>query len=91
MFNLKNVECQKKFKEFTSNTQMLSSILDAKDDLELLSQRFIKKLNGSISMNFKKIRVSSSKESTQDKLYKKMRNLKDKVDEPSKKEMEEVL
>lgn len=72
-------------------TQMLSSIFDSKDDLDLLAQRFIKKLNGPIAKNFKKIRVSSSKKSIQDMLYEKMRNLKDKVDESSKNEMEKVL
>ena len=90
MFNIKNVECQKKFRDYTTNTQMLSSIFDSEDDLDILSQRFIKKLNGCISMNFRKIRVSSSKDSTEDVLYKKMRMLKNKVDETSEKDLEKV-
>jgi hypothetical protein len=33
VYNLKNVECQKKFHDYTSNTKMLSSIFDSEDDL----------------------------------------------------------
>ena len=91
MYNLKNAACQKKFKEYTSNTKMLSSIFDSKDDLDILAQRFIKKLNGSISKNFRKIRVSTAKKSTQDILYEKMRMLKEKGDESSKKELDKVI
>ena len=39
MFNIKNVECQKKFRDYTTNTQMLSSIFNSEDDLDILSQR----------------------------------------------------
>ena len=59
-YNLKNKECQNKFFLYTSNTKMLSSIFDSKDDLNILTQRFIKKLNGCIKINFRKVRVNHS-------------------------------
>ena len=40
---------------------MLSSIFDTEGDLNLLTEKFIKKLNGCIAQTFKKIRVSGSK------------------------------
>ena len=58
LYNLKNVECQEKFKAYTSNTNMLSSIFDSKEDIDILTERFLKKLNGCISRSFKKIRIS---------------------------------
>jgi hypothetical protein len=71
VYNLKNVECQKKFFNYTSNTRMLSTVFDSKDDLNTLTKRFIKKLDGCIKNNFRKVRVNRHKESEEDKLYKK--------------------
>ena len=83
MYNLRNLEGQKKFKKYTSNTRRLSSIFDSHDDINILSQRFIRKLDGCISMSFKKIRVSSDKESYLDSLYNKLRLIKTKEDKDS--------
>ena len=52
IYNLKNPTCQKKFKSYTSGTKMLSSIFDSDEDLNILTQRFIKKLDGCVKMNF---------------------------------------
>ena len=59
VYNLKNSECQKKFFKYTSNTKMLSSVFDSKDDLNILAKRFIKKLDGCIKVTFKKVRVNN--------------------------------
>ena len=91
IYNIKNIECQKKFKQYTSNTKMLSSIFDSGDDINLLTQRFMKKLNGCIAMCFKKVRVSDRKESEQDRLHKRMIMLKNKTDHKSKAELEKVV
>ena len=40
IYNLKNSQCQKNFKEYTTNTRMLSSVFDAEEDLDILTQRF---------------------------------------------------
>ena len=84
MYNLNNVERQKRFKEYTSNTRILSSIF------YILTQSLLKKLDSCIAMSFKKIRVSKYKETKQDELYKKRRVLKNKEDERSKVELNEV-
>ena len=43
VFNLKNQECQLSFKKYTSNTKMLSSVFDSNEDIEVLTNRFMKK------------------------------------------------
>ena len=91
IYNLKNIVCQERFKEYTSQTKMLSSIFDSSDDINMLAKRFLKKLDGCIAINFKKIRVSHTKESDEDKLYKKMRELKDKEDNKSKTELDNII
>ena len=90
-YNLKNIECQKKFHQYTSKTKMLSSIFDSKDDLNILTLRFIKKLDGCIKMNFRKVRVNNHKETDEEKLYKKLRVLKERNDEESQEAIEEVV
>ena len=32
LYNIKNLECQKNFKEYTSKNNMLSSVFDSEDD-----------------------------------------------------------
>ena len=48
-YNLKNKTCQAKFKTYTSNTNMLSSTVDDKRDIDKVFDRFIKKLEGCIA------------------------------------------
>ena len=59
---------------------MLSSVFDSEDYLNTQTKRFIKKLDGCIKMCFKKVRISSSKETEEEKLYNKLRILKAKDD-----------
>ena len=89
-YNLKNLECQEKFKAYTSNTNMLSSIFDSKDDIDILTRRFQKKLDGCIAKNFRKIRVTQ-KDDAEDDLHDQMIKLKNKSDEKSKAKLQEVL
>ena len=70
---------------------MLSSVFDSEDYLNILTQRFIKKLDGCIKHNFKKVRVSNHKPSDEEKLYQKMRELKGKEDDHSVNKMKEVI
>ena len=90
MYNLKNLECQQKFKECTSNTKMLSSIFESKDDIDILTKRFQKKLDGCLAKSFKKIRMTQ-KDDTEDDLHDQMRKLKTKSDDESKAKLQEVL
>ena len=89
-YNLKNVECQKKFYKYTTDTKMLSSIFNTEDDINVLTQRVIKKIDGCIKMCFRKVRVNKEKETEEEKLYKKLRLLKDKTEEGSKEALDEV-
>ena len=91
VYNLKNSECQAKFKEFTSNTTMLSTVFDANENINVLASRFIKKLDGCIKLNFKKVRVNKTKPAESEKLYDEMRKLKGKKDEQSKNKLAHVI
>ena len=91
LYNLNNKECQRKFKEFTSNTKMLSSVFDSDGDVDVLTKRFLKKLDGCIASNFKKIRITKKKENKVDDLYAKLHELKKKDDDESKEEISKVL
>ena len=91
LYNIKNHECQKRFKEYTSKTNMLSSVFDSDDDINILTQRFIKKLDGCIKVNFKKVRVTNNKPTVEENLYEKMRKLKGRDDDKSVHEMNEVI
>ena len=92
MFDLKDKEGQAKFKAYTSGTSMLSSIFEKdSDDIDTLTNRLVKKINGSIAVNFKKRRVTTSTNNETDRLYSRMRFLKGKEDDESKTELEAVL
>ena len=87
MFNLKNKECQAKFKAATStnvNNGMLSSIFDEEEDLNVLTNKFIKKLNKIIQSCFRKIRVTEKKDEVKETLNRRWRNLKTNTDQKSK-------
>ena len=89
-FNLKNKKCQQLFKEYTSNTNFLSSVFDQDDDLNKLTIKFIKKLNGCIAKNFTKVRIKKKKIDRKEQLYKKLRELKNNDDENSRKEIKVI-
>ena len=90
IYNLKNRECQLKFKKYTDETTMLSSSVDEEGDINQVIKRFMKKLNGSIAHNFKKVRVNKHKDNPDDKFFDRRRLLKNKEDDRSKQELEQV-
>ena len=76
MYNLKNKECQRTFKGYTTNTKMLSTVFDTEEeDINVMTNRFLKKLNGCIALNFKKIR-SKQNEDKSEKLHERLISLK---------------
>ena len=84
VYNLKNKGCQNKFKEETSvtkNNYNLSSIFDNNQDLNVITETFIKKLRKVIHKCFNKVRVTGKKEEEKDDLYKRWKHLKSKTDE----------
>ena len=89
-FNYKNKACQLKFKEATSQTTSLSSIFDTKDDLNVATKHFIKRLNGYIHESFKKIIISEKSNDEISRLFEKRRHLRNKDDQESKDELASV-
>ena len=89
-FNFKNKDCQLRFKELTSSTVSMSSIFDTKDDLNMATKHFIKRLNGFIHEAFRKVRISDRKNSEIDKLFERRRVLRRKNDQESREELEKV-
>ena len=78
VYNLKNIDCQNKFKEYTSDTKMLSSVLDSREDINTLTNRLLKKINGCIAVNFRKVRVNHTKKGPVEKLYDELNTIKEK-------------
>ena len=91
VYNLKNKECQKKFKEFTTNTKMFSTVFENDGvEIDVLTKRLMKKIDGAIAKNFRKNRVNQKQEEEETELLNRRRDLKNKEDEESIKEMEEI-
>ena len=90
VYNLKNKECQMKFKKYTSETKMLSSTVDEKDDINNVIERFMIKVDGCIALNFKKIRKQKKHKTENIDLHDKRRSLKTKTDAESKNELAKV-
>ena len=90
-YNLKNKDCLAKFKSYTSESNMLSSIFDSNDDIDALTKRLVKKINGCIAMNFSKRRMGTKEDTTNNNdLFSRMSSLKGKNDDESKAELKEV-
>ena len=89
LFNLKNKDCQKKFKAETSNNTKLSRNFDVIDDLDTATEAFMKKLNMVIYKCFKKVGQRKGKyNSNHEKIYNKWRDLRKKDDPKNKAECE---
>ena len=76
MFNLKNRNCQIKFKELTTSGTFLSEVFENNDDLNKATNIFIKRLNQVIQKSFKKIRISDRPDKELEALYVKRNILK---------------
>jgi hypothetical protein len=89
-YNFKNKECQALFKKYTSETNILTSTIDDKGDIDKVIERFLKKLNGCIALTFDKRRVKSDRRRCEDDLYDKRRKLKNKSDAESVLELNNI-
>ena len=90
MFNLKNKECQGKFKAITSQNEYLSSAITENEDINVCMKRFFKRLDTCVHKSFRKIRVVDRENKEVNELFKRRKLLNDKVDEKSKKEAFEI-
>ena len=61
------------------------------DNVNILTQRFIRKLDGCIKTNFRKIRVNKANKSKEEYLLDKLRNLKANKDADSLKEVDHII
>ena len=84
-FNLKDPGGQKKFKELTSSN-ILTLLVNKDLDIDTLTKKFIKRLNGIIHQCFKKIRIQEGGNNNEiSQLFDKRRELKSKDDKESQK------
>jgi hypothetical protein len=89
MYNLKNEECQKKFKKYTNITNM-ANIIDSKKHLDIVTKKFLKRLDGAIIHCFKKIRDTKNTNNKLEQLYEQLNDLKNNVDKVHQEEIELV-
>ena len=91
MFNLKNKDCQKKFKYETTINNKLSKVMEEEEDLEVATIKFMKQLEKALHKCFRKVGLRKEKSNQkQNDLYNEWKTLKTKTDEDSKKKLEEV-
>ena len=76
LYNLNNKDCQVKFREFTSNTEMLSTVFDGDGDVDILTKRFIKKRDACIASNLRKKGTSKKKLNKTQTLFAKLQEIK---------------
>ena len=76
LFNLNDKECQRAFKLEMDNTTELSNIIDKNEDVDKGTKKFLKRLDGFLYKNFKKIRVTNKVNSDLEEMYKKKTELK---------------
>ena len=90
LYNLKNVDCQKKFKEVTNNSN-LANIFDNEDeDLHKSTEKFINRVDEIIKGCFKKVRIKEKPNKEVEELFKKRNILKNKTDTKSQNELSEI-
>ena len=90
VFNLKNIECQKEFKKLTSNTNFLSSVFESNNNLNAITKKFLKRLDGCINKCFRKVKLSEGKNKEIEELFSRRKVLRTKTDAKSKEELKQV-
>ena len=90
IFNFNNDKSLKMFKDLTTNTNFLSSVFDSHKDLNILTKKFLKRLNGCLHQCFKKIKISGNGNKEIDELFNRRKVLKTKVDDKSREELENI-
>ena len=75
---------QEKFHEATSNTTKLSEVFDTSEDINIQTEKFLKRLNKCMQKSFKKIRLGTKKTSEYEKLYVEWVEVRHKEDNASK-------
>ena len=92
MYNLKDPEGLKKFKEMTTHDKFLSEVFNDEDkNVSVKTKQFLKRLGYVMSQCFRKIRIKQTRKNKEiEKLFKTRGILRPKKDEVSIKSLEEV-
>ena len=93
LFNLKNKKCQDIFKEATkgvNNDNYLSAVFDDEEDINISTNKFLKRLQKTINKCFKKVRITNKVDDVKEELFEKWKELRKKFDENSNEELERV-
>ena len=90
MYNLKNTQCQETFKRLTCKTSM-RKIFDSNKDINILTKKFLKRLNGCISECFSKNRSTKKGNNKITKLYEQLHIMKGKSDNKKVTQIEEEI
>ena len=91
LFNLKNKECQKVFKDETTKTNDLSKIFEDEKDLDVATNKFLKKLNKILHKCFRKIGSKKEKvDETFEKIYNRWKSIRNKNEPKSVEETAEL-
>ena len=90
IFNLNDKECQKSFKREMDNTSELLNIVEKDEDVDKVTKKFLKRLDGFLHKHFRKIRVTHKVDKKLENLYTKKTELKSKEDAESKKLLDEL-
>ena len=88
--NFKNLECQKKFQQTTSTGTYLSSSFDGRDDLNKMTNKFIKRLDNICHKTFKVVRMTKKKEKAMEDKYNEWNELRNKNNETSKEKSQKL-
>ena len=90
IFNFKDENGVKLFKETTTNNNALSSIFDTKKSVDKQAKLFLKSLNGVLHKCFKKIKIKDNVVNQEDILYAEQKELKGKGDTESKNKLANI-
>ena len=90
VFKFKDKAALEKFKYETTYTDKLSKIIDTDKPLDVVTKKFIKRLQGFIHKCFKKVRIVDKEDKKLEELYNKRRILRTKDDEASLIKLDEV-
>ena len=79
IFNLKNEDCQKEFKKATTqvnNKGYLSSVFEENEDINIATEKFMKRLEKTIAKCFRKIRVKEKIDEEKEELFRNWKEMK---------------
>ena len=90
IFKYKDVKAQEYFKDETTKTTELTKIANMNKPIQIVTNKFIKRLKGFIHKCFKKVKIKDTDDKKLEEMYNKRRVLRNKTDEISKTMLEDL-